>query len=785
MNRMRRFLTSLTVVATLLSALSASVWAVPLPSDGFNFGMTFAPETQLVVYVDGEWNTELSGVYGYGETVQLTVPEELAIPESAAKKSFSHWEADGSVISYSKNLTLTLNAHTTLYAVYASSAPTPKDAASFTSVTRSTDGNSIVFQAVAAPSEGAVEAAGILYSTTVSGSALTLDNESASKEAAVKSVQGLTDIPKSFLDENNCWSFQLTPTDENATCYARAYATIGGTPVYGDVKTIKLSELSDGVAMIANLEGFDLYNLGEDGWKDIRTILEEQTSDMRTVTFYANGGVGAPITQAYLGESVTLRANSFTRDGYVFSGWSTEEKGGGTTYTDGQQNVALGETKQLYAQWRVRSSGGSSSGTATTVTVPVTGDSGTVSVSVSVKDKDATVAPLTEKQVDSIVGTGSTASTVEIDASSLGKEITTVTIPADTVKVIEAAVSSPDKDAESLTVKLSEGSITFDAEALKTIAEQTKGDGLKVNLDDIGTEKLNTAQKTAVSDLTVETVLDAYVTSGSTRISDFKGGSATVNVKHTLKADQRPAGIVVWYVADNGTRTQIPATFRNGEIVFTVTHFSNYVIAYDAERAANSHLNCQKDATCPITAFTDASATAWYHDGVHFALENNIMSGYGNGKFGPGDTTSRAMMAQILWNMEGKPVVNYAMSYTDVDTDAWYAEAVRWATAQGIMSGYGYNKFGPNDDMTREQLVTIMYRYAQMKKVDVSIGEDTNILSYDDAFDVSEWAVPAMQWAVGAGIVNGTSASTLSPKNNASRAEIATIVMRYCVKNAK
>ena len=125
------------------------------------------------------------------------------------------------------------------------------------------------------------------------------------------------------------------------------------------------------------------------------------------------------------------------------------------------------------------------------------------------------------------------------------------------------------------------------------------------------------------------------------------------------------------------------------------------------------------------------------------------------------------------------------MSYTDVDGEAWYAEAVRWATAQGIMAGYGYNKFGPNDDMTREQLVTIMYRYAQLKGVDVSIGEDTNILSYDDAFDVSDWAMEAMQWAVGAEVVYGTSASTLSPKNNASRAEIATIVMRYCTKVAK
>ena len=87
--------------------------------------------------------------------------------------------------------------------------------------------------------------------------------------------------------------------------------------------------------------------------------------------------------------------------------------------------------------------------------------------------------------------------------------------------------------------------------------------------------------------------------------------------------------------------------------------------------------------------------------------------------------------------------------------------------------------------MTREQLVTILYRYAKKKGVDVSVGEDTNILSYDDAFDVSEWAIPAMQWAVGAEIVNGTSASTLSPKNNASRTEIATIIMRYCTEIAE
>ena len=767
----------LTALVTLFALLTVAAYAdEPAAQDtSIDMSYVFTPQIQLTVYVDGEWSPALSNTYGFGDKATITAPD-------VSGKTFSHWTADGSIVSYSNPLNLTMNAHTTIYAVYANAAPTAKPVAGFTSITRTDDGESISFQAIAYPNGGTVSAAGIVYSTTASGNNLKIGGgEAVTNVAAVKYTDLSTSysgdpsnaptMPASILDANKCWMLQITPDNANTVYHARAYVTVGGTTTYGDVKDVKLSELQSGIWMVAN-PGSDI--------DDTFTV-----PTMNTVTFEPNGGVGATMTQAFIsGKEATLNANTFTREGYTFNGWSTNQNGGGTTYTDGQ-TVTLTADTTLYAQWRSNSSGGSSSGTATTVTVPVTGDSGTVSVSVSVKGKDATVAPLTEKQVDSIVGIGSTASTVEIDASSLGKEITTVTIPADTVKVIEAAVSSPDKDAESLTVKLSEGSITFDAEALKTIAEQTKGDGLKVNLDDIGTEKLNTAQKTAVSDLTVETVLDAYVTSGSTRISDFKGGSATVNVKHTLKADQRPAGIVVWYVADNGTRTQIPATFRNGEIVFTVTHFSNYVIAYDAERAANSHLNCQKDATCPITAFNDASATAWYHDGVHFALENNIMSGYGNSKFGPGDTTSRAMMAQILWNMEGKPVVNYAMSYTDVDTDAWYAEAVRWANAEGIMSGYGYNKFGPNDDMTREQLVTIMYRYAQMKKVDVSIGEDTNILSYDDAFDVSEWAVPAMQWAVGAGIVNGTSASTLSPKNNASRAEIATIVMRYCEQNAK
>lgn len=426
--------------------------------------------------------------------------------------------------------------------------------------------------------------------------------------------------------------------------------------------------------------------------------------------------------------------------------------------------------------------GGSSGGSSgSTITVPVSGDSASVSVSASVSGATATVKAPTTAQLDKVIGESVKTGEVTIDVSGLNRNIATVSIPTETVKAIEKAVNDPDNDADALTVKLTDGSVTFDAKALAAVVDQAKGSTIQLNLDNIGESKLKSAQKTAIKDMDVQAVYDAYMTSNGQRISDFKGGKAAVTVSYTLKDGQTGRGVVVWYVADDGKTTEVPTAYNDKTVSFTVEHFSNYVIAYDEARA----VVCPQDNTCPISAFSDASATAWYHDGVHYVLESGIMNGVGNGKFGPGNATSRAMIAQILWNMEGKPIVNYAMRYTDVDADAWYAEAVRWATAQGIMSGYGYNKFGPNDDMTREQLVTIMYRYAQYKGVDVSVGEDTNILSYDDALTVSEFAIPAMQWAVGSGAVSGRTNTTLNPKDTATRAEIATIIMRYCEEIAK
>ena len=174
------------------------------------------------------------------------------------------------------------------------------------------------------------------------------------------------------------------------------------------------------------------------------------------------------------------------------------------------------------------------------------------------------------------------------------------------------------------------------------------------------------------------------------------------------------------------------------------------------------------------------NADDWFYEAVKYVYDNGMMNGTASNRFDPNTSLSRGMIAQVLHNLEQNPAAGSG-SFTDVTPGAWYADAVNWAASQGIVDGYGNGQFGPEDNVTREQLASILYRYAQHKGYDVSVGEDTNILSYADAFEVSEWAVPAMQWACGAGIINGTGdGSTLTPQGNATRAQVATMLMRFC-----
>lgn len=167
------------------------------------------------------------------------------------------------------------------------------------------------------------------------------------------------------------------------------------------------------------------------------------------------------------------------------------------------------------------------------------------------------------------------------------------------------------------------------------------------------------------------------------------------------------------------------------------------------------------------------------YEAALYLKENGIMVGIGDKQFAPNLELSRAMAVTMLYRLAGEPEVDSQNPFTDVAEGAWYTDAVLWAAEKKIVDGYGDGRFGTNDSVTREQMAILLFRYAKAMGCDVSVGEDTNILSYDDAFDVSEWAVPAMQWSCGSGVMSGKTASTLNPKDELTRAEVAQIIMSF------
>ena len=175
--------------------------------------------------------------------------------------------------------------------------------------------------------------------------------------------------------------------------------------------------------------------------------------------------------------------------------------------------------------------------------------------------------------------------------------------------------------------------------------------------------------------------------------------------------------------------------------------------------------------------FSDLEPGAWYEEGVRWAIDSGIMNGVGGGLFDPNGSTTRAMLVTMLWRMEGEPFPETASPFKDVVPGAWYADAVTWAMENGIVTGYDPETFGPNDIVTREQIVTILYRYAKFLGLDT--GAHDTLDAYTDADTISDWALDAFRWAVAVGVIKGVSATELSPKTEATRAQVATMLMRF------
>ena len=427
------------------------------------------------------------------------------------------------------------------------------------------------------------------------------------------------------------------------------------------------------------------------------------------------------------------------------------------------------ETRAIPKLTPAPSGGGSSGGSSSTpaVTVPVSGSGDTVHVSASVSGSTAEVKEIKSAELDKI----GTDSAVVIDLSGLNKGVTGVTLSTDTIDSICKT------EADGVTIKLPNAELRVDRQTLAAVAGQAAGSSVQLVVEPDGKARstMTAAQRSALDGMRNAAVLEAYFVSDGTRIRDFNGGEVELSIPY-----QASGAIRAWYLKEDGTREPVSVRYDKENARLLLRHFSHYVIEELDSSAA--YTVCAKDDTCPLAAFGDLTATAWYHDGVHYCLENGLMQGVSGGKFLPDGSTTRAQLVTILWRLEGSPKTTGAVRFNDTPGGAWYTEAVRWAADCGVVKGYDNGCFGPNDAVTREQMAAILYRYAQHKGYDVSAGNDTNILSFADAMTVSEYAIPAMQWACGSGMVRGIAQKggmLLAPRDTTTRAQTATLIMRF------
>ena len=348
-------------------------------------------------------------------------------------------------------------------------------------------------------------------------------------------------------------------------------------------------------------------------------------------------------------------------------------------------------------------------------------------------------------------GGGSSASTVVTKIESGGS-------------VAGTNVDNLVKEGKSLTVEGKAGEkLVFDTEALKTIDGQTK-ENLKIEIKDVS--------ESHKSELPGRIVFSLTITAGNKSISSFGNGTATVALPYELKAGEKAENVTVWYLAEDGTMTKVPCSYDpvTKLATFKVNHFSLYVVG-------------TADTSKWTNPFGDVKENSWFYDAVRYVSANGMMQGTADTSFNPNGKTTRGMIVTILWRMENQPKAAKEITFTDVKNGKYYHDAVAWASEKGIVGGYSAEQFGPNDNITREQMAVILFNYASYKGYKTQTSAELS--GYSDSGSLHKWSKDAMSWANGESLITGTGSNLLNPLGAAERCQVAAILQRFVENTVK
>ena len=369
-----------------------------------------------------------------------------------------------------------------------------------------------------------------------------------------------------------------------------------------------------------------------------------------------------------------------------------------------------------------------------------------------------------------------TASGGSVSASQMEREVekadrgSTITIKAtgySSVSLPAGGMADAAANNNDVLLDLRYGEVTLSATAIEGLTDgAADSDRIEVSV-----ERQTSSRDEEISELLDggAVVFDVTVTVDDTEVHSFDGRLTITLTVSNLSSIDDPH--VLHLLTDGSKEYYEPDSISGNELTISgIRSLSHFAVIPGSEVPADD-----PDIALP---FLDVPAGSWYEDAVWYVYENGLMAGTSETTFEPDTTTSRGMIVTVLYRLEGAPTVSGSSGFTDVADGQYYADAVAWASSNGIVGGYGNGLFGPNDPITREQMAVILYRCAQYKGYDVTANADLS--GYDDVAQVSSYALEALQWANAEGLVNGTSDTTLTPGGSATRSQIAVILMRFC-----
>lgn len=383
---------------------------------------------------------------------------------------------------------------------------------------------------------------------------------------------------------------------------------------------------------------------------------------------------------------------------------------------------------------------------------------GNAEVSISGQDINDAIASAKEDGATSII----IAPQISGDADSLS-----VTLPKGSVGDILNDTKA------GLTVQSDLGHVELPQDTMEAISETTQDGELTITLA-AGTAEEAGKLLAGQEDVTEEalkncSVTEVTLTSGSTEITSLDGTRMRIALPVDGEVFEDGGSYVAYQITDDGQVEKLSGkciTKGGARFVEVTAAAPGTFVAVAAE----------------ALPFTDVAEENWFYDAVQYVYGRGLMNGTSDTIFSPDGTMNRAMLVTILYRLEDEPAVTAANAFSDVPADTWYTDAVIWADAHGIVEGVGNQQFAPADNITREQMAVMLYRYAQYKGYELKTGADPS--QYTDAADISSWALDAMEWANAEGLITGRTAATIVPGGTATRAEAATILMRFLESTA-